>query len=101
MEIKVVFRGKEIGHIDFDIFYAIAVFRSYGYGGFAIRSLVKKYDYFAFFFRNDYTEEVICLYPDGSFTKSDNSKVPYDELLFIKEIIDRTKYNINNEEESE
>lgn len=104
MEIKVAFRGKEIGHIDFDIFYAIAVFRSYGYGSFAIRSLVKKYDYFAFF-RNDYTEEVICLYPDGSFTrsftKSDNSKVPYDELLLIKEIIDRTKYNINNEEESD
>ena len=49
MEIKVFYRGAEIGHIDFDIYYAIAVFRKHGYASFAVRSIVKKYDYFAFF----------------------------------------------------
>ena len=100
MEIKVFYRGAEIGHIDFDIYYAIAVFRKHGYASFAVRSIVKKYDYFAFF-KNEYTEHVICLYPDGSFSKTSDSKVPYDELLLIKDMIDHTKYEINNEEESD
>lgn len=98
MEIKVVYRGEEIGHIDFNVYAAIDKFRDHGYGSFAVRSIVKKYDYFAFF-KNELTEEVICLHPDGSFTKNDNSKVAYDELLLIKDIIDHTYYEISNSEE--
>lgn len=100
MEIKVVFRGEEIGHIDFNVYSAIDKFRDYGYGSLAVRSIVKIYDYFAFF-KNELTGEIISLYPDGSFSKSDNSKVPYDELLLIQNIIEHTKYEINNIEESD
>ena len=100
MEIKVICRGQEVGHIDFNVFTAIEKFRDYGYATFSIRSIVNKYNYFAFF-KNESTEKIICLYPNGSFSKNDNSTVPYDELLLIKDIIDSTYYEINNSEDSE
>lgn len=100
MEIKVVFRGKEIGHIDFDIFYAIALFRKHGYCSFSIRSQCNFYDHFAVF-KNEDTEKAIYLYPNRSCLKNNESTLTYDELLLIKHIIDHTKYEINKEEESE
>lgn len=45
MEIKVEFRGKEVGHIDFDIYNAIDLFRKHGYSNFTIRSKCRFYDY--------------------------------------------------------
>ena len=99
MEIKIVFRGKEIGHIDFDIYNAIALFRKHGYGSFTIRSQCRFYDYFAQF-KNEYTENAIYLYPNRNCVKN-NSTITYDELMLIKYIIDRTNYEIKNTEESE
>lgn len=100
MEIKVVFRGKEIGHIDFNIYYAIALFRKHGYPSFTIRSQCRLYDYFAQF-KNEDTENAIYLYPNRNCLKN-ASTLTYDELLLIKKIIDTTKYEIDNsEEESE
>ena len=98
MEIKVVFRGKEIGHIDFDIYSAIALFRKHGYASFTIRSQCRFYDYFAQF-KNEDTEKAIYLYPNRCF-KNNESTLTYDELLLIKYIIDRTNYEIENTEES-
>ena len=100
MEIKVVFRGKEIGHIDFDIYGAISLFRKYGYASFTIRSQCRFYDYFAQF-KNEDTEKAIYLYPNRSCLKNNESTLTYDELLLIKYIIDRTNYEIENTEESE
>lgn len=100
MEIKVVFRGAEIGHIDFDIYNAIALFRKHGYASFTIRSQCKFYDHFAVF-KNEDTDNAIYLYPNRSCAKSSVYNLSYDELLLIKNIIDHTKYEINKEEESE
>ena len=100
MEIKVVFRGVEVGHIDFDIYYAIALFRKHGYGSFTIRSQCNFYDHFAVF-KNEDTEKAIYLYPNRSCLKNNESTLTYDELLLIKYIIDNTKYEINKEKESE
>lgn len=99
MEIKVVFRGKEIGHIDFDIYNAISLFRKYGYASFTIRSQCRFYDYFAQF-KNEDAEKVIYLYPNRCL-KNNESTLTYNELLLIKYIIDHTKYEMNIEEESE
>lgn len=100
MEIKVVFPGKEIAHIDFDIYNAIALFKKHGYGSFTIRSQCRFYEYFAQF-KNEDTEKAICLFPNRSCLKNNESTLTYDELLLIKHIIDHTKYEINIEEESE
>lgn len=100
MEIKVVFRGKEIGHIDFDIYNAISLFRKHGYASFTIRSQCRLYDYFAQF-KNEDTDNAIYLYPNRSCANSDSCNLSYDELILIKEIIDHTNYEIKNSEESE
>ena len=100
MEIKVVFRGAVIGHIDFDIYNAIALFKEHGYASFTIRSQCKFYDHFAVF-RNEDTDNAIYLYPNRSCAKSSNYNLSYDELMLIKCIIDHTKYEMNNSEESE
>lgn len=100
MEIKVLFRGAEVGKIDFDIYKAIALFRKHGYASFTIRSQCKIYDYFASF-KNEDTDNDIYLYPDRGCAKSGASNLSYDELSLIKEIIDRTSYEIKNSEESE
>ena len=100
MEIKVVFRGKVIGHIDFDIYNAIALFREHGYGSFTIRSQCRFYDYFAQF-KNEDTDNRIYLYPNRSCAKSSVYNLSYDELMLVKNIIDHTKYEINIEEESD
>ena len=100
MEIKVVFRGAEIGRIDFDIYNAIALFKEHGYASFSIRSQCKFYDYFASF-KNEDTDNAIYLYPNRSCAKSSVYNLSYDELMLIKNIIDNTKYEINNIEESD
>lgn len=100
MEIKVVFRGVEIGHIDFNIYYAIALFRKHGYGSFTIRSQCRFYDYFAQFTNED-TDKAIYLYPNRGCANSGVYNLSYDELSLIKEIIDQTSYEIKNSEESE
>ena len=100
MEIKVVFRGEAVGHINFDIYNAIALFRKHGYASFSIRSQCRFYDYFAQF-KNEDTDEAIYLYPNRSCVKNNDSNISYDELMLIKHIIDRTNYEIDNSEESE
>lgn len=100
MKIKVVFRGVVVGHIDFDIYNAIALFRKHGYDSFTIRSQCRFYDYFAQF-KNEDTENAIYLFPNRSCLKNNDSTLTYDELMLIKYIIDRTNYEIENTEESE
>lgn len=100
MEIKVVFRGEEIGHIDFNDYAAIDKFRDHGYSSFTIRSKCKFYEHFAAF-KNEDTDNAIYLYPDRSCANSGACNLSYDELLIIKDIIDHTNYEIKNSEESD
>lgn len=102
MEIKVKYQGQVVGLIDFKVFSAIEKMRDLGYWSFSVRSQVSKYEYFVVF-RNEDTEEVIRIYPDKSFMKTNDCydcKVLYKESNTIKYIVE---YYIHNKivEESE
>ena len=100
MEIKVKYKGQVVGEIEFLAYSTIQRMREMGYASFSVRSQVNKYEYFAIF-KNEDTDDYVCIYPDLSFNKRNECKVKYKELCLIKEVIDNYINYTPIEEESE
>lgn len=93
MKIKVTHQCEPVGEINVDLQYMIYKLKNFGYCSFHIHANVSKYEYFAQFI-NDDTEERIYFYPDMSIGKTHDSRISFNLLVAIKEIIMHTSYDI-------